>query len=230
MSRRVIAWLCCAVLSTCLASAQSFSVDPNGSPGESQIPLSPGPTTITQSTDTTTITALNSVACPIDDDNFARRFDLDGDHSIVGQFDVSSVDFAVESGTIGASLTVNLYSIAASDPLLVANLTLIGTATISATTAGPGFETVAVAGSIADPTTTDLYVEIFVPDSTQAFVFFPGSNANGQIAPNYLRSAGCGADEPTATGDLGFPDMHLVMLVDGTENQIPVTLQSVEIE
>jgi hypothetical protein len=140
------------------------------------------------------------------------------------------VTFGIETST-GANATINLYTIPSAAPLTLANLSPIGTsgAVPLPNTTLSSF-TINVAGTVADPTTTDLYVEIFVPDFNQAFNFFPGSNPNGQIAPTFLRSAGCGAVEPTPTGDIGFPNMHLVMLVDGIEAAIPVTLQSVTVE
>ncbi|MBZ0111273.1 MAG: IPTL-CTERM sorting domain-containing protein [Thermoanaerobaculia bacterium] len=176
-----------------------------------------GATSITQSLDTATITSLNSVACPADDDSYYRRFDLDGEFGIIGQYDISSVDIGVESN-IGASLTVNLYTIPNADPLLVANLTPIGTALVSPLTAPDlSIANLPVAGSVLDPAAVDLVVEIVALDTTNAFTFFIGSNANGQTAPSYLRSVGCGAAEPTDTGTLGFPGMHILMVVNGDE-------------
>ena len=60
-------------------------------------------------------------------------------------------------------------------------------------------------------------VEVYTPDGQgSGNFFFIGSNAAGQTGSSYLASAACSAPEPTTTGNLGFPDMHIVMNVTGT--------------
>jgi hypothetical protein len=175
---------------------------------------------ITQNTDSATITAANSVACPIDNDSYYRRFDLDGDHAITTVFNVASIDFGVESSTgnntAGTELIVNLYSIPNASPLLLANLTLIGTANVSVADTGgtPFIQNALVTGGI-DGSTDDLVVEVLANDTLNATTFFIGSNAAGQIAPTFLLSAACGAAEPTDVATLGFPGMHQIMVVNG---------------
>jgi len=174
-------------------------------------------TSITQSTDVSTIIALNSVACPADNDSYIRRFDLDGDHGITTNFTVSSVDFGVETTTGNAgsqTLIANLYSIANADVILLANLTPVGTANVSVTDGVAFIQNVVVTG-VVDGSTDDLVVEIVANDTLNGTAFFIGSNDAGQSGPTLLVSAGCGATEPTDIGDLGFPNMHMVMVVNG---------------
>lgn len=186
------------------------------------------PASITHSVDTATVTAANSVACPADDDRFLRMFDLDGFFGITDAFTISSVDFGVET-SLGASITVNLYTIPNGAPFVSANLTLIGSATESPFTAPDGtVHNFPVIGTVADPTADDLVVEIFAPDFTQAFTFFPGSNANGETDPTYLQAAGCGAPEPITTASVGFPNMHLVMVVNGDVDDAEADLEVVK--
>lgn len=176
------------------------------------------PVVITQSTDTATITPLNSVACPADDDAYLRRFDLDGDHGITGPINVTDVDFGVETSTGNggpAGLTINLYSVANGDATTYANMTLVGTAPVSAMD-GPTYIINAPVAGTVDGSTDDLVVEIFAPDFTNATTFFVGSNPNGQTGPTLLSSPGCGAAEPTDIASLGFPGMHMIMVVNGT--------------
>jgi len=170
---------------------------------------------ITQNTDTGTVTSFNSVACPTDDDSYYRRFDLDGDHGLAEAINISSVDFGIES-TLSLTLDVNLYSIANGDTLLLANLTPIGSASIAVTSADDlSVVSSNVAGTL-NGATHDLVVEVFMPDfSVGGGSSFLGSNAAGQSGASYLRSAVCGAAEPTDTAVLGFPDMHLLMVVNG---------------
>ena len=60
-------------------------------------------------------------------------------------------------------------------------------------------------------------VEVYTPDGQgSGNFFFIGSNAAGQTGSSYLASAACSVPEPTTTGNLGFPDMHIVMNVTGT--------------
>src|SRR5581483_9668523 len=46
-------------------------------------------------------------------------------------------------------------------------------------------------------------------------LFFIGSNTDPETGTSYLNAADCGGPDPTPTGDLGFPDMHIVMNVNG---------------
>jgi len=176
-----------------------------------------GGTSITQSTDTVTVTTPNSVACPADNDSYFRRFDVDTDHGISTTFNVTGVDFTTETATGNGGvqdIIVNLYSINNGSMLLLANLTPIGTATISVADGTATVQNVAITGTL-NGATDDLVVEIVANDTLNATTYFIGSNANGQTAPSFLMSAGCGAPEPSDVATLGFPDMHIIMVVNG---------------
>ena len=149
--------------------------------------------------------------------------DLDGDHGITGTFNITGITIGVElaqsGGGTGQPLTVNLYTIPNGAALTFANLTQIGQAVF------PNFADtslslvdLAVTGTVSDPASQDLVVEIFTPDGQDAGnSFFIGSNANGEIKPSYLAASDCGISEPATTASIGFPDMHILMLVDGVE-------------
>lgn len=208
-------------------SAQTFTtsgvVFPDTNTGYT---LRGGPTSITQNTDIATITALNSVACPADNDSYFRRFDLDTDHAIIGNFDVTDVDFAIETLTgVGGTqdIIVNLHSIANADAFLLANLTQIGTVTLSIADGLAFIQNAVVTGSL-DGSTDDLVVEVVANDTTNGTAFFIGSNAAGQTAPSFILSAGCGATEPTDIAGLGFPGMHIVMVVNGNVGPLEADL------
>ncbi|MCF6300462.1 MAG: hypothetical protein L3J52_05015, partial [Proteobacteria bacterium] len=206
------------VLMAMTINAQTFTTDPDNT---ERVDTSTGylfgdlPVVLSQNTDVSTITALNSVACPSDNDSYLRRFDLDGDHGLTGPIDIDNIDFGVET-TTGIGLTVNLYSIANADALLLANLNLIGSTAIAVTAADIGTIVNAVVAGSINGATDDLVVEIFAPDTTQATTFFIGSNANGQSAPTFLMAAGCAAAEPTDVAGLGFADMHAIIVANGT--------------
>ncbi len=188
-----------------------------------------GGTLITQSTDLATIIAQNSVACPADNDSYYRRFDLDVDHGINSNFNVLGVDFATETSTgIGGvqDLIVNLYSINNASLLELANLTLIGTTTISVADGVATVQSAVITGTL-NGLTDDLVVEIVANDTLNGTTYFIGSNANGQSAPSFILSATCGAVEPTDISTLGSPGMHIIMAVHGSI--IPTTIPSLSL-
>ena len=172
------------------------------------------PFDITQSTDNSTVTPLNSAACPADDDRYLRRFDLAGDHELLATLSVSEVRFAVEEAT-AMTLTINLYEIANQDPLELANMNLIGTANLDVSDVDDLSVVSTPVAGVIDSGFNDLVVEVLAPDTTQTSTFFIGSNANGQSSPSYLLSAACNYPEPTDLSTTNYPDMHIIMSVSG---------------
>ena len=65
--------------------------------------------------------------------------------------------------------------------------------------------------------TLELVMEVTTPDGTAVGnLFFIGSNPDPQTGLSYLSATDCGVPDPTPTGDLGFPDMHIVLNVNGS--------------
>jgi len=159
-----------------------------------------------------TITPANSASCnngtQSQDNRYLRTFTLD-DFGISGSFDVSQVQFGIETTGSAQPLTVNLYAL--EGDLVYENMTLLGSAdaTIAADADGT-IVTVPVEGSV--PAGGTLVVEVDVPAGGW---FFIGSNGEGQTAPTYISSDTCGLPEPTDTAEVDFEDMHLVMNVSG---------------
>ena len=121
------------ILCGSMAFSQSFST--------STIGITESTTIENRSTDATyflthstsqSIIQFNSVSCNAGglhtNNSYFRVFDLANDFGINESIDVESVDFGVEQAT-GATgsqpITVNIYTL--SGPLLIANLTLVGT-------------------------------------------------------------------------------------------------------
>jgi hypothetical protein len=190
-----------------------------------------GGTSITQNVDPTTITA-NSIACaasgggPTRENSYYRRFDLQA----TGTSSITSVRFAMENvtGASAPNVEVRLHSIGNGAPFVLANLTPIGSATAATPEGSNYFVDTNVAGNL-DPVANDLVVELFVPDGDpSASRLFVGSNNLGQTAPSFIRAPGCGLSEPGDMASLGFPNMHLILVVNGTN--LPVELQSFEID
>ncbi|HPO15120.1 MAG TPA: M4 family metallopeptidase [Candidatus Hydrogenedentes bacterium] len=183
-----------------------------------------GVLSFTQSNDASLITWGNSVACVYDgdsgihtDNSYLRRFDLT-EYGITNSFDVTCVEFGVDSCTGGPQpITINLYTIPKGMDFLIENLSLIGSVT------DPAFPDISLAlvgrtvnGTVTDPSTLDLAVEIFTPDGQASnYSFFIGSNAAGETASSYIAAAGCDISQPVPLSSLGFPDMHLVITVFG---------------
>lgn len=158
------------------------------------------------------IVDLNSVACPGDDDRYLRTFDLSS-FGINSDFEVTSVDIGVETSS-PMPLTVNLYTL--NGAFVFANLTLIGSTTTNIGFLDLTIINIPVTGTA--PAGSTLVVEVVANDWTQNSTFFIGSNPGGETAPSYVASAFCGTPEPTTTGTIGFPGMHIVMQVYGDVN------------
>ena len=211
-----------------LVQAQGFSASTAPKTDQTAPPLVPALSVITQSA-STTITVGNSEVCleqgvGTTQNQYLRRFFLAADHGIVNQFHVESVVFGVEEATNAGGtqpLTVNLYTIANGAPFLYANMTLIGSMGTTIPDESGVIENVAVTGSVADPNTLDLVVEIVSPDlRPTGGSFLVGSNNAGQTRPSYLAAADCGVTQPTDTAVLGFPDMHIIFLVNYSDRYL----------
>lgn len=164
------------------------------------------PVTITQNV-SQDIVPVTGVSCPTPPNNFYRVFDLT-EYGVSAGFDVTSVDVGIEEVGTPTTATINLYRL--SGTFVMANLTLIGTATTSLSAANNlSLVNVPVTGAFAG--TDRLVVEMTVPLGP----FFPGANSAGQSGPTYVRAAGCTVPEPTDLATLGFPESHWVVNVNG---------------
>ena len=208
---------------------ERITVAIKGSTGGASPTPTPGgscPPTITESA-SQAITAGNSVACSSDngvtttENHYWRAFDM---ATFTGglEYDVTSVSFGIEQATSGTGtgqqLTVNLYAnhgapfpggdwqsnlIASAGPLNIPDQ--------SGTIFDQPITATVPAGTL------ELVMEITNPDGTVAGnAFFVGSNAAGESAPSYLSAVDCGLNDPTPTGDIGFPNMQIVFNVNGT--------------
>lgn len=220
------------------ASSQSLtrsdgSVSTNRAPVETGTMPSFNPDHLTQSSDESVITPLNSVACTDGvehtENSYLRRF-LSSE--VPGGFTTKEFDMAIESASSVAGtqdIFVNVYSIADADAFLFANMTLEGTSGAFAIPDGDStFFSIPVVATIAAG--SGMVVEIFQDDATgtgSGELLWIGSNAIGQSAPSYIASASCGIFEPTDMTDIGFPGMMHIMGVDGTLGAPPTLLSRV---
>lgn len=174
-----------------------------------------------------TPTALSGVSCPQAPTSWWRRFYFSEHAGVGATASVASVTIASETdaGT-PLPLTINLYTIAHStavDTIPTSDLTLIGSAT--GTIEGElQTVTIPVAGTVDDTAGKDLVVE-WHTDNPDALDFYPGANGTTETHPTFLSAESCGNTEPTPAADVGpgFPDFHLVMVVNIGDGTPPAT-------
>jgi hypothetical protein len=226
-------------------SAQSFSHNgnpPAGPPGPVVAVI--GPTSITQSTNTATVTTGNSVSCNggapgffHTDNSYFRAFTLSAFNPPLDQtqFMVQAVTIGIEQANaagVGTTqpLTVRIHS-STTNPPTNASLTLLSTETVNVTDQANSLLTIPLATQpVFTVATGILVVEIFTPTGQAAgHSFFIGSNALGQSGPSFIRAASCGVAEITNLASIGFANMHVVMTVSGN-SQAPVSLQSFTVD
>ena len=120
----------------------------------------------------------------------------------------------------GQSITIRLYTSSQPFPTgFPGSLTQIGTATVNVADQSGTILNIPVTGTASAG--SQLVVEVFTPDGTGVGnLFFIGSNAAAETGPSYLSAADCGVTTPTTTAALGFPDMHIVMNVNGCQQVI----------
>jgi HYR domain-containing protein/pre-peptidase len=117
----------------------------------------------------------------------------------------------------GQPVTVNLYTSSMAFPAgFPGSLTLIGTATTMVADQSGTILNIPVTGTA--PAGSELVVEIFTPNGEAAGnLFFIGSNAAPETGPSYLSAPDCGVTTPTTTSAIGFPNMHIVLNVNGCQ-------------
>ena len=204
------------------ANAQSFTdVDGSTTAGpynENGGPIALNPDHLTQSVDESVVIP-GSVSCNAGglhtDNSFLRRFDTS---VLPNGFNVKDVDMGIETAT-GATgtqdLFVNVYSIANGDAFLFANLVLQGTSG-AVPIPDQSLTLINVIVAAAIPAGDDMVLEIFTPDGQAAGnSLFIGSNNLGETAAGYIAAAECGLPEPLPLGDIGFPDMHILLAANG---------------
>jgi hypothetical protein len=156
------------------------------------------------------------------EESYYRRFHLP-DYGVTGPFTVTSVSFGVDVASDGADggqpMTVRINTIPAASHLLLANLTLHAFEDLSIADGDAGtHKSASFNQMIVHPNTTDLVLELFVPDGVAAhnrLVF--GGNDTPETGPTYNRSPACFNFEPTTTTAIGFPTSHLILAATGDE-------------
>jgi uncharacterized repeat protein (TIGR01451 family) len=185
------------------------------------------PTFITHST-SQVITPQNSVHCGSQgihaDNSYWRAFNLEDFGVTPGDdYQVTSVDVGIETANAPGGtqpLTIRLY---ASDGAAFpgGTRTEIGTTTINITNQTATVLNIPIAATVpAD--TLELVMEVFTPSGQTANnSFFIGSNTAAESAPSYISAAGCGLNQPATFASINFPNVRVVMNVNGICGTIP---------
>jgi hypothetical protein len=194
--------------------------------------------TITQSTNTATVTSGNSVSCnggaPLflhTDNSYYRAFTLASFNPPLDnlQFMVQSVSIGVEQadGTPdgpGGTQSIEIRLFATLGPARSTENVVVADQTLTILPVAMTVQPVLLNASDI------LAVEVFTPTGqVLGNSFFIGSNALGQSAPSFIRAASCGIAEITNLASIGFANMHIVMTVSGN-NQLPVELQTFTVD
>jgi hypothetical protein len=215
------------------AFGQSLTTNPLPPGPVSQIilPSIPGQTSITQSTSLTPVPG--SVACNAGgyhtNNSYWRSFVLSSFPALdQATFRLDSVEFGVELADANGTgttqpIVVRIYSHTGA-PFPGGTNTLVSTNNLSVADQTLSLLSFHLAPAVTFNNATDtVVVEVFSPDGRPPTNnrFFIGSNAAGQSAPSYLSAADCGAPAPTDLASLGFPNMHVIMRLNG-QNSVAV--------
>ena len=159
--------------------------------------------------------------------DYYRAFTLSAFNPPLDQtrFQVLSVTLGIEEATAGTGATqpisVRIYS-STTNPPTNGSLTLLSTKNLDVPDQTLTLLTVPLSRRpVFTVATGILVVEVFSPSGQAAgHTFFIGSNDRGQSGPSFIRAADCGLSEITNLGAVLFPDMHLVMTVNGNTDLI----------
>lgn len=158
------------------------------------------------------------------ENSYYRAFKL-SDFGINSAFNVTSVQFAVESAVAEVGTSQNAYVRIYNYTGAVGGTTL-DTASMSQLanqlTAIPNTTSGTVTSNVTAtiPAGGSLVAEIFVPDSdpdgdTYGNELYMGANTSGETKPSYIRAPDCGSSTPSSFDSLGL-DVDLVITVSGT--------------
>jgi hypothetical protein len=250
MSRAILRLFVTSVLFVAVTAAlPAQQLRKNGNPAPA--PFGPphvdviGATSITQSTNPTTVTTGNSVSCNAGsptflhtDNSYYRAFTLSAFNPPLDQlqFMVQSVTIGIEQSNAAGTgttqpVTINIYNAATNPPTLATLGPVLSTVTANVSDQALTTLTIPLTTQpVLITATSILVVEVFTPSGQVAgHSFFIGSNALGQSGPSYIRAPSCGINEITNLASIGFANMHIVMVVNGN-SQAPVSLETVTVD
>ncbi len=166
----------------------------------------------------------NSISCNLNgvnyENSYYRRFDLFNEFRINEEWIVEKIVFgaAFARSDIGQQpVVMKFYSMPENSPLLLDSMTLLHRQEeIYYDVNSEKLVEYEIDGVVAIPRKHILVVEIMLPDGqTQGNQFFIASNALGQTAPSYIKAPECNLEVPSTIASIGYPDMHVIMVIKG---------------
>jgi len=170
------------------------------------------------------------------DNHYWRAFSLPA-FSINGTFHVQSVDIGIEQASSGSSsrtggakahkgaspkgvggnqITVLLHN-NTGGAFPGGTLNFLNSVSINVSDQSGTILNVPVNADL--PSGSELVVEVFSPDGHAINTsFLIGSNSSAETGPSYISAPDCGIPDPVTTTAFGFPNMHIVMNVNGCED------------
>ena len=92
--------------------------------------------------------------------------------------------------------------------------TLLASQTVQITDQAQSLVEIPLVGTV--PAGSELVIEAFTPSAQElGHSLFLGSNTSGQTRPAFTQTADCGIPTITSLTTAGFPNMHLVLFLDG---------------
>jgi hypothetical protein len=178
------------------------------------------PTSLTQTASQTPV--AGSVACNAGglhtDNSYFRNYQL----ALPGPLTITSVQFGIElanASGVGTTqpVTVNVYNSPVPFPAPVASLgTPVGSQTFNIPDQTLSLFTATFTTPPNVPGNANLVIEVFTPSGQAAgHSFFIGSNTSAETAPSYIMAAACGIPNPVTIASVGFPNMHMIINVNG---------------
>jgi hypothetical protein len=133
------------------------------------------------------------------------------------QYCINSVSFGVEFANATQPVTVRLYTTSNFPTGFPGSLTQIGATTVNVGSAQNGTVITTPLVATVPAGTPQLIMELFTPDGQPGgYRFFVGSNAASELGSSYWSAQACGFGTPTTTAAIGFPNMHIVLDINGT--------------
>lgn len=167
-----------------------------------------------------------SVACSngsyTEENAWYRVFDL-ATFGVTQTLHITEVSFGVELavGTQNVIVRIGTYAGAPGTTLDTGSADFAGLVTpinavfanVPASATGH-YVTAPITGDLAP--SAKLIVEVLANEhNSQGTTFYVGATNAGQSSPGYLRAPSCGANRPTSTGAIGFPNSHLLIAAVG---------------
>lgn len=230
------------------AGAQSFSHNgaPSSVPPSAAVPPRViGTTSITQSTNATTVTTGASVSCNggapgffHTDNSYYRAFTLSAFNPPLDQtqFKVEGVTIGIEQANAAGTgttqpITINIFNSSANPPTLATLGPVLSTITVQVPDQANSLLTIPLTTQpVFTVASGILVVEVFTPSGQAAgHSFFIGANGLGQSGPSFIRASSCGLNDIGNLAGIGFANMHIVMSVIGN-SQAPVELQEYSVD